>query len=305
MPEFDKLSSYVDEAAIKKETDFFLGELKRLEAGAGGLAELFNLMSKKIQNPGTPTKDIIDDTNKLNLTTSAYQKILASVVPEVAKLTAEQKKNLQLLNEIYAAQEKQRQGAAQTTKLIKEEISLDVKLGAGKTELAKTVALNKEQLRQETLERTRLARVLQAEDNSRQKAQAIIDLLINKGKKLNLETEQGRRVNDAYNATIAKQNAFILANSDVETKRIKNIGNYQGSAKIIVDALETINRKAAQVGKTLGEASPEFQELRKQSESLRGIVDSPQFLNISAKVGDSTAELKCFRRRRAKKYTGL
>jgi hypothetical protein len=294
MPEFDKLSSYVDEAAIKAQTDFFLKELERLEKGAGGVAEFLNAFSKKVQSPGSGTNDLVKDTEKLAVTTAAYQKILANVTPEVAKLTAEQKKNLQLLNEVFSAQEKQRQGAVQTTKLIKEEIALDVKLGAGKTELAKTVAINKEQLRQENLERTRLARVLQSEDNSRQKAQAIIDLLINKGKKLNLETEQGRRVNDAYNKTIERQNAFILQNSDVETKRIKNIGNYQGSAKIIVDALERINLKAAEVGKTLGTASPEFQQLRKEGDALQRVVGNPQFLNISAKVGDTTSELKFF-----------
>lgn len=250
MAEFDKLSSYIDPVALAKDTEFFLSQFAKVEDGAEAAAKKLKAAFGKIQGPTFNSKATIDEMKNLELTTSAYQKILSQVAVNLETLTKKQNEQLKTIQENYIAEETARQGAKQTAKLIETEIAQTVKLGASKTALAKTIAENNLQLKQEKIEMDRLARVRLADNNSREKAQAIIDLLIFKGKKLNLETEQGRRVNEAYNATIAKQNKFITDNADVETKRIKNIGNYSKSAQIIVDALEKERKKLEELEKT-------------------------------------------------------
>lgn len=250
MAEFDLLSEYGDESALRKQTDFILALFKEIEDAGEAMGSKLKGFTTVFDNRNTGTKQFADGIKDIEISTSNYQKILAAIVPELDKLTQTQKEQLKSINDLYVANEKSRAGAKETVKLIQNDIALQVKLGAGNEALAKTIALNKEQLRQENLERTRLARVLVSENNSRQKAQAIIDLLINKGKKLNTETEQGARVNEAYNRTIERQRDFLLSTADVETKRIKNIGNYQGSAKIIVDAIEKEKKKLEELLET-------------------------------------------------------
>lgn len=292
--EFDKLDSWLDEPALKKETDFFLSLIDEIEKKAGGLGDIFKNVSIKIDAKDTGIKEMIDGVKKLELTSSNYQKVLTAIATEVDNLSESQKNNLKVISDTYKEQEKARSGAKETVNLIKTEIAQTEKLEAGRTALAKTIALNSAQLKSEKLERDRLSKVINAENNSLEKSQAVIDLLINKKKKLNLETEQGRRVNEAFNKAIEKERDFILKNADAETKRIKNIGNYQGSAKIIVDALERARSKATQTVKAFGELSPEAQAATREFEGLKRITDQPQFLNIAAKLGDSNAELKFF-----------
>lgn len=292
--EFDPLAEYADDAALRKQTDFILSLFDEIEKKGLGTADTIKAAFHLFDNKGSGTKELIDDIKQLQLTSSNYQKILSAVAAEVENLTDAQKAQLKLINEQFKSEETLRAGAKETVNLIKTEIGLNEKLSAGRSALAQTISNNREQIRQENLERTRLARVLNSENNSKQKAQAIIDLLINKGKKLNLETEQGRRVNEAYNKTIEKQNAFILANADVETKRIKNIGNYQGSAKIIVDALEKARTKVVQLTKEFGQLSPEAAAANQEFEGLQRITENPKFLNISAKIGDVRGEMTHF-----------
>lgn len=70
------------------------------------------------------------------------------------------------------------------------------------------------------------ANVNNAERNSLERAQALTALYVNEKKKLNLATEDGRRLNENYNKAILKTTEFINQNSDAETKRTKNVGNY-------------------------------------------------------------------------------
>jgi len=292
--EFDLLDKYADDPALRKETDYILGLFKEIEDG--GMAAAANLQKSfsLFDNKSTGTKAMVDDVNTLKLTSANYAKVLAEVAANMETLTDAQKQTLQTINEQFKAEEKLRAGAQETVKLIKTEIQQSEKLDAGRQALAQTIANNAEQIRQEQLERKRLAAVLSAENNSLQKSQAIIDLLINKKKKLNLETAQGARVNEAFNKQIEKEKAFILANADAETKRIKNIGNYEGSAKIIVDALEKARQKVQAVTKEFGQLSPEAAAATRELQGLERITEQPQFLNIAAKVGDTTAEVRFF-----------
>jgi myosin heavy subunit len=77
----------------------------------------------------------------------------------------------------------------------------------------------------------------------------------------------------------------------------RNVGNYAGSARIIVEALERQKQKVVQVGRSFGEMSPEAAAARHELESLQRITDNPQFLNIASKVGDTNKELRFFTQR--------
>lgn len=96
------------------------------------------------------------------------------------------------------------------------------------------------------------------------------------------------------NAQIDKLTAIEKKYVDQAKQQSLNVGNYQGSAKIIVEALERARSKVAEVGRQFGEASPEANNARKEFEALNRITSNPQFLNISAKLGDTNAELRFF-----------
>lgn len=122
---------------------------------------------------------------------------------------------------------------------------------------------------------------------------AIAGLTIERNK-LNITTEAGKIRLKEINAEIDKQNDFLKENvSQLEKQKI-NVGNYQGSAKIIVDAMESARKKVIDVGKSFGQASPEAQAARKEFESLDRITQNPRFLNIAAQVGDTNKELRFF-----------
>lgn len=329
---FDPIDSVFDLEALKKEAAEIEQLIKTTITSGKQVALAIKAAGENTQPKGTKAQ--IEGMQQLTLTTADYTKTLALISGKVEQLTTAQKKQLQSLNDIYKQEQAQREGAKATVALINTEIAQEAKLATGRTELAKTIALNTAQLKAEKLERDRVAKVLNAENNSLEKSQAIIDLLINKKKKLNLETEQGRRVNEAFNKAIERENEFILKNSDAETKRIKNIGNYQGSAKIIVDALEKGkvqlqnlttqytsfqsnvankrsivagfggNRDTAEVKKYEAEITKtekEMASLQKRIDETRIVVEgfnrvtsSDKFFKAASKIGDAKAELQFF-----------
>jgi hypothetical protein len=77
----------------------------------------------------------------------------------------------------------------------------------------------------------------------------------------------------------------------------RNVGNYQGSAKIITEAFERARMKVKEFSTQLGPASPEARAARIEFEALERVTSNPQFLNIAAKVGDTNKELRFFTQR--------
>lgn len=74
----------------------------------------------------------------------------------------------------------------------------------------------------------------------------------------------------------------------------RNVGNYQGSAAIIVRALESARQKFQDLNRD-AKASPEaVSQAGRELEALQRIVDNPKFLNVSSKFGDASAEVKFF-----------
>jgi hypothetical protein len=97
----------------------------------------------------------------------------------------------------------------------------------------------------------------------------------------------------------------------------RNVGNYQGSAKVLVDALSNVEKKldalrekqtklqnlsskdpiGFKVGNQaseLNQVTAEIVELQKEASVLTNITSDPKFLNVAAKTGDARAEIRGF-----------
>lgn len=243
MAEYDKISSYIDENALLKETEFFLQQLKKLDEGSVSTADKIRNSFTNLFSSSSTTKTVVDDMKNLQLTTANYQKVLEAVATELEHFTDVQKARLKQINEQYKAEEYIRAGVKESVNLIKTEIQQNAKKEATMSELAETIAKNKSEQMALNRELKLAANVQISERNSLERAQALILKYTNEKKKLNLATEEGRRLNESYNKAIEKANAFILKNADAETKRTKNVGNYAKSAQIIVEALEKEKKK--------------------------------------------------------------
>lgn len=76
----------------------------------------------------------------------------------------------------------------------------------------------------------------------------------------------------------------------------RNVGNYQGSAKIIVDALERAREKFNTLSKAADTTPAALSRARSEFEALRNVTDNKQFLNFSGRMGDATQEVRTFTR---------
>jgi hypothetical protein len=114
MPDFDKISQYVDESALKQQTDFFLQQFSRVEAKALEVAKSFSAFNLKFEG-GAGIKDSITGLQKLSTETTAYTKTVKEA--NVAAIQAE-KLSQQLaktkLAEAAAAEKLARQQLAET-----------------------------------------------------------------------------------------------------------------------------------------------------------------------------------------------
>lgn len=74
----------------------------------------------------------------------------------------------------------------------------------------------------------------------------------------------------------------------------RNVGNYQGSAAIIVAALERTRQKFQELNRDSSSSPADIGRVTREMEALQRVVDQPQFLNVAAKFGDANAEAKFF-----------
>lgn len=131
-----------------------------------------------------------------------------------------------------------------------------------------------------------------AASGSINEAKARIAALTIERNKLNLATSEGVKRSREINQEIDKQNDFLTENAAGLERRKINIGNYQGAAKTIVDAMEQARQKVGEVTAAFGPLSPEAMRARKEFEALDRITENPRFLNIAANVGDTNKELR-------------
>lgn len=172
------------------------------------------------------------------------------------------------------------------------------------------------------LTRTINAQVKEGESaaNSIDNAKAAVARLTAERNKINVTTDEGRAKVDALNKAIDAQNDFLKVNASQLEKVKINIGNYEGSAAIIVEALKDVEKeisnlqakqqglvnlsKSNPIGFKLSGGADELNRVNaqigftiKQAETLGAITSNPKFLNIAAQAGDTNKELKFFTQR--------
>lgn len=76
----------------------------------------------------------------------------------------------------------------------------------------------------------------------------------------------------------------------------RNVGNYTGSAKIIVDALERAREKVNSLSKAVDTTPAALARARSEFDALRQVTEGKQFLSFGGKMGDAQAEVKTFTR---------
>lgn len=86
-----------------------------------------------------------------------------------------------------------------------------------------------------------------------------------------------------------------LKDADVSVGRFnKNVGNYTGSAKLIVEALEKAKDKFNALSKAADTTPAALNAAKRELDGLQRITENPGFLNVAAKFGDATAEVRGF-----------
>lgn len=118
------------------------------------------------------------------------------------------------------------------------------------TEEARQIAALKAQIQQQNKELSQSAKLKLAEAGSNQRLDATIAVLTTKLNKLNQTTEEGKAKAEKYKIAIDRLFDLRKGNADSKTAQSLNVGNYERSAKIIVDALEKEKQKLEELEKT-------------------------------------------------------
>jgi hypothetical protein len=277
----ERIDEYVDRPAVKDDTDFLRGELK-------SVLDLFDKVNNsKISLSGAQSlKDVTKNTE-------ATQKAFEGLTAENKKL---QKAYDDLAKKVADLSAKNKKSNDDNKKSTDELEKAKAKLAASESKQAKEIAL----VNQQRIEQNKLLKIQATLENavagSVEYARAKVADLTLQRNVLNITTEAGKKKQAELNAEIDQYNEFIKENVDALAKQKINIGNYQGSAKIIVDALERARQKVETLSKAGDPGSGNLRAARTEFEALRQVVDGKEFLSYAGKVGDAQKEVKAFTR---------
>lgn len=195
------------------------------------------------------------------------------------------------IKELSKAQQQYNESLKAVEQLVKARFASEAKLVTLQTDYNKQTIANRLEIQKTNQELKARAAIDKAAENSLEKVRALRAKIRLEVDKTNLnDGERLKVLNDRINKLTAIEKKF----SDQQRQQSLNVGNYQGSAKIIVDAFERVRLKVDQVNRSFGPTSPEAKAARAEFEALDRITANPQFLNISAKIGDANSELKFF-----------
>jgi len=198
------------------------------------------------------------------------------------------------VKELSKAQIQYAESLKAVEQLVKQRMASEAKLITLQSDYAVATAKNRTEVQKMNREQKIAAEIALSQEGSIERARAKIKALTLEQSKLNLVTAEGRKRNEEINKSLDKYTEFIRKNVSAAEKQRMNVGNYQGSAKIIVDAMERARQKVVQVEKDFGKIGPEARAARGEFEALRQITQDNRFLNIAAKVGDTNKELRFF-----------
>jgi hypothetical protein len=293
--EEDLIREYVDRTGFASDTKFILDELNKVYAVFQQLDKFKFSIDKSsglsavagfAKQAGTEFEKLEDAIGKIGEATkkqTSTNKQLTSSYDDLLQASAKNK----IASKELAAEEKKLEKSYKDKKLTLQEYE---KALASVKERQIALAVSGQQ-------------VNVALKNIEKEAQAAEGSLDQLRAQLNISTQAFDKMSAAEkasatgNALFNKINSLTKVISDQEqaTGRFqRNVGNYQGSAKIIVDALERSRTKVIEVGRAFGQTSPEAAAARKEFEALDRLTGDPQFLNVASKFGDTNRELKFF-----------
>lgn len=132
-------------------------------------------------------------------------------------------------------------------------------------------------------------------EGSLNKMRAQLNLALQAFDNLSAEDKQsdiGQNLQNSINELTA-----AITKEEQATQRFqRNVGNYQGSAKIIVDSLEKAKKGFSELSKSADASPAALQRAARELEALTRITDNPQFLKVAAKTGDAQNEVRFFTR---------
>jgi hypothetical protein len=331
----DKIDSYIDRDGIKGDTKFLLDEIntayeaiKKYNAQKPSLdaAKGYEAAATAIKKQKDSQDELTASSAKLN---DAANRTAKSLQDTVATINATKASNEKLsgsyddLIKASVANQVAAKGLAQARK----ELDLSFKQGIiSADDYTNILAEIKKKEVEITVSNLDLNRAIRNTEKGFQSVEGSTNAM---RAELNLALQTFDRLSD-----IDKQSEFgVKLKADINelTDKIKvqeegtqrfqrNVGNYQGSAKILVDALGSVEKKleslkekqaqlnnvnqagAAKIGfqnnderlRQLNQVTAEIKNLEKEATALNTITGSPKFLNLAGKTGDATIEIRGF-----------
>jgi hypothetical protein len=273
------------------------------------------------------TKDVIDGMKAVSQATKEAEstsKALQDAISKLSEMSAKAKANYDALgNSLDDNIKKQLQYKIRLEEIKKALKDLEQFKGLGGQQIADEIAkLTKEELllKQATTDVNATIRAqvkeINSNSNSIDEARAKLKQLRDARNAIDLTLPGGQESAQQLNAQIDRLDEFIKKNVDAYTQQKINIGNYQGSAKIIVDALAEVEKKLdalkekqqglQNLSKTdpigfkfsnqadqLNQVNAELAKTEKEFTALNNITSNPQFFNLAA-VGNARTEVRGF-----------
>lgn len=197
------------------------------------------------------------------------------------------------INSQKKAQDELTISISEYNKILTQNARLEAQMNAIKSEQGKRLTEQKLANRELNKEQQLRIKILKSEEGSIEQLNAKLErarMIYDKLGETQRNSTRGQTLLK-YIQDTSKAYDTLRASTDRFQQRV---GNYEGSAKIIVDAFERARVKMGQAEKQFGATSPEARAARGEFEALERITSQPQFLNISAKVGDANQELRSF-----------
>jgi predicted nucleic acid-binding Zn-ribbon protein len=232
-----------------------------------------------------------DELNaKLGISITGFEKLIAKAV-ETNKALGGAKTFKQVVDGTKELEQAEKDLAKQKFELEKQQ----AKLNSLYSEEAKRIAELKVQQQQRNQQIKEEIQLNQAAEGSIKQKQVQLKQLQRDYDSLS-EAERNAAKGTALLENIQKLDKELKDLEGSTGRFQRNVGNYQGSAKIIVDALEKARQKFEGLKKSADSTPAALERAKSEFEALRGITDNKQFLNFSGKMGDATQEVRTFTR---------
>jgi hypothetical protein len=328
----DKISSYIDRDGIKGDTKFLLDEIntayeaiKKYNAQKPSLdaAKGYEAAATAIKKQKDSQDELAASSAKLN---DAANRTAKSLQDTVATINATKASNEKLsgsyddLIKASVANQVAAKGLAQARK----ELDLSFKQGIisadDYTNILADIKKKEVEITVSNLDLNRAIRNtekgFQSVEGSTNAMRAELNLALQAFDRLS-EADKGSEFGVKLKADINELTDKIKVQEEGTQRFQRNVGNYQGSAKIIVDALSAVEKKMGDlkekqtqlntqaakdpVGFKFGKGAEQLNQVNaalatteKEFNALNTITESPKFFNLAAKTGDARTEIRGF-----------